>query len=219
MPLVTSEAQPNPGVRWRDDPDRRGGTVAFPQQVTAFHAFGSVWNLILPVLTLRPGAHWFLGLGGLASLVFAYLFVRSLRNRTHVRMDAGVLTVAQGPMWPRGKFFSHPLSDIASVEVGPGAEFENSHGLFLVTKGDQRVQLPVPLDGIVFRLNGSKRAVWGHAPVSHAAYVAARLTEAIEQVRHEGGSYRLAPGTGVGLGPGEELADESDTGDRRQQHP
>jgi hypothetical protein len=104
-------------------------------------------------------------------------------------MDGGQLTVTHGPWWPRAAFFSHPLADIGSFDVGPSAEFENAYDLFLVTKNDLRVRLPIELNGIVVRVNGSKRAAWGHVPVSHATYVAERLTEALERVRHEGGSY------------------------------
>jgi hypothetical protein len=207
---VATDENPKPGVRWHDDADGRGGTLGFPRQVTAFHAIAALWNLILPVVTLKPGSGLFLAIGCTASLVFAYFLARSLKNRAHVRMDGGQLTVTQGPWWPRAAFFSHPLADIASFEVAPSKEFENAYDLFLVTKNDLRVRLPMELNGIVVRVKGSKRASWGHAPVSHASYVAERLTEALDQVRHEGGSYRLAPGTGVGTEPGVRVGEELD---------
>lgn len=210
---MTNDAKPGPGVRWRDDADGRGGTLGFPRQVSAFHAIGALWNLILPVATLKPGSGLFLAVGCIASLGFAYFLARSLKNQAHVRMDGGQLTVTHGPWWPRAAFFSHPLADIGSFDVGPSAEFENAYDLFLVTKSDLRVRLPIELNGIVVRVKGSKRAAWGHVPVSHATYVAERLTEALERVRHEGGSYRLAPGTGVGVDVrvGDELDAETET--------
>lgn len=192
--------------RWECDADGKGGVVRQGRSLSAFYLFGVAWNVALPLVTSghdpsKPNSGVaFAAIGFCAAVVFAYLAVRSFVNRTSVRFLGGKLFCRTGPLPPR-KAFEHEASDIAGFVADRGVG--KSHDGFvvsLVTRNNHRIPLPLDLDGLVVTVNVLNRAIFGRAPVEHAAYVARRLDEALEVAQHEGGRYRVAPGA---EGPGE----------------
>lgn len=195
------DLEPPPrGCRWETDADRKGGRVRARRSVHVSYGIGIAWAALVLLLSRK-------GEGGLAFLLFgfalasAYLVVRSVVNTTSVRFRDGRLVCVTGPLPPRRKL-EHDASDILGFVAQPApGNVTNTFGVALVTRGDHRIPLPLDLDGLLITGKGSRRAIFGAAPIEDAAFVARRLDEALEIARREGGHYRVAPGTA----PGEEL--------------
>jgi hypothetical protein len=190
-------------LRFRAWPEWLRAEVRRPWSDPAQLAFAALWNLLLPLLvqkghaTLleRYQAHdLFLIVGNVGALVFALLFVRSLMNRTVLTFSGGRFTCSRGPMPLRARV-SHPLSDIDRFEAwARDGSPKNGHRFALVTKGGPSIELPLSMDGIIWKSRGGNQGYFGAAPVSHVDHVLGWLPQSLDEARRSGGSYRVAPG-------------------------
>jgi hypothetical protein len=153
-----------------------------------FCLLGAAWNLALgPCRSLALGqwpAHWstFEWVGVLAGAAFLALALRETFLMTRIAFDASRLVVRAGALAPWVRF-GVPIAEVASFMVR-----EDQDGTFhvvVVTKGGAQRDLPLGLDGVPLR-NSWNRKVHFAAPVSHASFVAGRLTDMLEEARRSG---------------------------------
>ncbi|MBX3227790.1 MAG: hypothetical protein KIT84_15645 [Labilithrix sp.] len=178
-------------VRWIPDADGMGGRFRSRKSRARFHAFACLWNLLLPQLTSpKPISTTFLVAGLAGAALFAYFFVRALRNTTTVRFEGGRFACRVGPM-PPGERFEHLLADIDTFAVEPTPDQEEWK-IVLITRSGPRLHVPIDLDGIVVTLRGSNKALFGRAPRDHIELATTLLNDTLDQARRASSRYRVA---------------------------
>jgi hypothetical protein len=174
--------------RWTPDPDGLGGAWAAARKKTAFFALAALWNWCLPH-AFSPAFPWYARLITVAAgAAFAYGALRGVCNATRARFAGGQFVCRSGPLPPHQPF-THDAYDVDGFAVAP-ADDGDGFVIQLVTRGGDRRELPIDLNGLVFTVRGSGQAVTGLAPREHAEYVAERLCDALGAFRYAQASYR-----------------------------
>jgi hypothetical protein len=156
---------------------------------------GATWNLAFDtVLQMTkggqplPAALTIDSFTATIGTVFLLLAAREVAMVTRVACEGGWLVVHGGLMSPWLRF-SVPVFDGIEVKVIQDTD-SGTHEVWLSSPTKQDLKLPVNLEGPPIYWNGGPRRVF-RAPVSHASFVAERVTEMLALARrgvHRGGT-------------------------------
>ena len=170
---------PIPG--WNIDSSGLVATTRWHYSWPIAYAFGVVWNLGLPRLSLstKTTPLYVVLIGELAALFFATLALRAFFARTTIRFSAKELTV-KNPMAP----WQHYRIDLAEIKgfqvIQHEAQGHTDVGVVLLSGVVQ--PLPIDWQPLTLSWNHSRKRIYV-APLSNAVWMVVALTDMLAKAR------------------------------------